>query len=477
MARLPTPGADEDNWGTILNDYLSQSHNTDGSLKTAAVSDSGGAVDSDVVHNTTAETISGVKTFNSSPVVPTPASSNQAANKSYVNSTVAAGAPDATASGKGIIQLAGDLAGSGSTATAPVITDDAITTGKLLNAAVTSAKIANSTIVDANVSAISESKITNLTTDLAAKAPTTRLITAGTGLTGGGDLSADRTLAVSYGVIAGTVAQGNDTRITGAIPSSTATTKGDLLAATAASTVTRQAVGGDGQVLTADSAQSTGIKWATPIALDSTTTDIQATGVQAAGATGKAADAGHVHPIHGWIPSDNGLLASTAPPELATSASGAMTAGNVYIVKIPIRLGLTATTMWYRVSNAGSGASSGSFVGLYSSSGSLLSSTADVGANLIATGVYSTALGSPQALTAGTFIWVALVQNLATTQAQLNSFGGASSTLMNVNLTRAFFRAGQLSATGQTSLPASFTPASGINSSTSAGIPIWFGIS
>lgn len=44
----------------------------------------------------------------------------------------------------------------------------------------------------------------------------TRTLTAGTGLTGGGDLSADRTLAVAYGTTSGTAAQGNDSRITGA---------------------------------------------------------------------------------------------------------------------------------------------------------------------------------------------------------------------------------------------------------------------
>lgn len=44
----------------------------------------------------------------------------------------------------------------------------------------------------------------------------TRQVIAGTGLTGGGDLSADRTLAVTYGTTAGTAAQGNDSRITGA---------------------------------------------------------------------------------------------------------------------------------------------------------------------------------------------------------------------------------------------------------------------
>lgn len=43
--------------------------------------------------------------------------------------------------------------------------------------------------------------------------PTTRTISAGTGLTGGGDLSANRTFTVSYGSTAGTAAQGNDARI------------------------------------------------------------------------------------------------------------------------------------------------------------------------------------------------------------------------------------------------------------------------
>ena len=43
-----------------------------------------------------------------------------------------------------------------------------------------------------------------------------------------------------------------------------ATAKGDILAATASNAVTRLAVGTNNQVLTADSTQSTGIKWATP---------------------------------------------------------------------------------------------------------------------------------------------------------------------------------------------------------------------
>lgn len=47
--------------------------------------------------------------------------------------------------------------------------------------------------------------------------PTSRSVSSGTGLSGGGDLSADRTLSVSYGTTAGTAAEGNDSRITGAM--------------------------------------------------------------------------------------------------------------------------------------------------------------------------------------------------------------------------------------------------------------------
>lgn len=58
----------------------------------------------------------------------------------------------------------------------------------------------------------------------------------------------------------------------GAVPTSTATTKGDLLAATAASTIARLGVGSDGQVLSADSTQATGLKWtAAPSGLPSQT--------------------------------------------------------------------------------------------------------------------------------------------------------------------------------------------------------------
>jgi hypothetical protein len=130
----------------------------------------GKADDADVVHKIGNETITGVKVFTSSPEVPDPENPLEVANKQYVDA-IAVGAADATTTSKGIIQLAGDLAG---TATAPTVPS------------------------------------------LANKADKTTTISAGTGLTGGGDLSANRTLTVSYGTTAGTAAQGNDSRITGA---------------------------------------------------------------------------------------------------------------------------------------------------------------------------------------------------------------------------------------------------------------------
>jgi hypothetical protein len=166
MARLPQPGGDDGTWGTLLNDFLAVAHDTSGTIKpSAGIPDnsvSGAKLQDNTVTNAKLNSGSG-----SDGQVLTKDSAIPAGFKW----TSAAGSPDATTSTKGLVRLNGDLAGTADSPTVP---------------------------------------------GLANKADKATTISAGTGLTGGGDLSANRSLAVSYGVAAGTAAQGNDTRITGA---------------------------------------------------------------------------------------------------------------------------------------------------------------------------------------------------------------------------------------------------------------------
>lgn len=77
------------------------------------------------------------------------------------------------------------------------------------------------------------------------------------------ELAASATTAVEIGYVSG-VTSAIQTQIDSKLSKSVATTKGDIFAATASATIARRAVGTNGQVLTADSAETDGIKWATP---------------------------------------------------------------------------------------------------------------------------------------------------------------------------------------------------------------------
>jgi len=74
------------------------------------------------------------------------------------------------------------------------------------------------------------------------------------------------TIVLTNATVAGDIVNVFATQISpvnGSLPTSTYTTKGDILVATANNTPVRQGVGADGTVLTADSTAATGVSWAT----------------------------------------------------------------------------------------------------------------------------------------------------------------------------------------------------------------------
>ena len=80
-----------------------------------------------------------------------PITATDAVNKAYVDAQITNATPDASTSVKGKIQLGGDLAGIGTTAATPIISDNAITNNKIIADAVTTDKIQNGTIIGADL--------------------------------------------------------------------------------------------------------------------------------------------------------------------------------------------------------------------------------------------------------------------------------------------------------------------------------------
>jgi hypothetical protein len=322
MSRLPVPGSDDGTWGAILNDFLQGAHNADGTLKDtgvialkyvkpgsgipkndlsaavqasldnadAAVSgsappassttpglvqltnDLGGtstsptvpglaakANDNAVVHLAGVETITGVKTFSASPIVPTPTTGTQAANKTYVDSLTVGETNTASnvgTAGTGVFKqkTVADLEFKklNPATSAIVITDDTgnskIDIGVSANlSAISALTPTNDDVIQRKAGAWTNRTPAQLKTDLS-------LTKADVGLT-----SVDDTSDANKPVSTATA-----TALSGKTDKSTLTTKGDIYVASAASTPARVGVGTNGFVLVADSAQTTGVKWAVP---------------------------------------------------------------------------------------------------------------------------------------------------------------------------------------------------------------------
>jgi hypothetical protein len=117
----------------------------------------------------------------------------------------------------GIITSSGTVAvdfapnGAGTATQVPTATDS-----RLSNSRTPTSHAATHAAAGSDPVTLAQSQITNLVTDLAGKVPTTRQVIAGTGLSGGGNLSVDRTLSVAFGSTGTTACVGNDARLSDA---------------------------------------------------------------------------------------------------------------------------------------------------------------------------------------------------------------------------------------------------------------------
>lgn len=218
--------------------------------------------------------------------------------------------------------------------------------------------------------------------------PSSRTIATTAPLAGGGDLSVNRTLSVAdatagakgvvqlAGDLAGTAAAPTVPGLAGKsatghghaesdvtslvadlaskVAAATLTTKGDLYVATGASTVVRLPVGSNTQVLTADSAQTSGVRWA-------------------AAAGGGSVGMDQVWPIAGY-----GLLACSVNPE---SDMGTSTLGNntIFATRVWVPANVPITNLHVAIRDAGTwdGSTAGNKLGLFTDAGVLVDATAE----------------------------------------------------------------------------------------------------
>lgn len=198
------------------------------------------------------------------------------------------------------------------------------------------------------------------------------------------------------------------------------------------------------------------------IQIDGTATDIQPVAATAvSGATGKAADAGHVHASGNWVAADNGLTWATYNPVLAgttatlASANFAI-AGRITLQRLVLRSPATLSNILYGISAIDAGAAfTNCYLGLYDSNGTLQATTADLSSAFMSATVQTKAFTGSYAAPAGEYFIALLMNGTWTGSFNFKASGGGITT--NANLTAPHLNIGFITSSTWTALPASIT--------------------
>lgn len=141
MSRLPQPGSDAGTWGSILNEFLTTSHNPDGSLKADVVTTTqlaSASVDSSHLSTTVQSAIANAYTKPASGIPKSDLSLSVQQSLNNADAAVGGSVSDATATSKGIVKLAGSLAG---TADAPLLANASVTAATIAGGVIDTSKL------------------------------------------------------------------------------------------------------------------------------------------------------------------------------------------------------------------------------------------------------------------------------------------------------------------------------------------------